>query len=202
MPERTFRPGDRVREGVHTGTIIGPSPRWRVVFDGGGEGTVDAAHLTLIEAAPTTDVVARAREALDGIDPGWTFQRWGQQNQNGDWAPSILFDADGETLVYELPDREGAFIAAAPALVRDLCAEVESLRALVESGKTSTSSAVAEAAREVEARLRAEAVVEGVRAAVGRHPDPDCDLHPDGDIISCGWKRAYRDVLRALRGEQ
>lgn len=30
------------------------------------------------------------------------------------------------------------------------------------------------------------------------HPDPRCNLHDDDDPISCGWKRAYIDMLNAL----
>ena len=38
---------------------------------------------------------------------------------------------------------------------------------------------------------------DAVRAAVANHPDP-CEKHPDGDAVSCGWKTAYKDVVRAL----
>ncbi len=48
--------------------------------------------------------------------------------------------------------------------------------------------------REVET-LRGQ--VEAVRAATANHPDP-CEKHPDGDTVTCGWKSAYRDVVRAL----
>ena len=36
-----------------------------------------------------------------------------------------------------------------------------------------------------------------VMDAVSNHPDP-CEKHPDDDIVSCGWKSAYRDVVRIL----
>ena len=49
-------------------------------------------------------------------------------------------------------------------------------------------------AREVE-RLREQS--DAVRAAVANHPDP-CEKHPDGDAVTCGWKTAYKDVVRAL----
>ena len=39
--------------------------------------------------------------------------------------------------------------------------------------------------------------IDAVRAAVANHPDP-CGKHPDGDTVTCGWKTAYRDVVRAL----
>jgi hypothetical protein len=35
-----------------------------------------------------------------------------------------------------------------------------------------------------------------IRAALGGHPV--CDVHPDDDPVSCGWKRAVADVRRAL----
>ena len=44
-------------------------------------------------------------------------------------------------------------------------------------------------------RLREQ--VDAVRAAVANHPDP-CEKHPDGDVVTCGWKSAYRDVVHAL----
>jgi len=40
------------------------------------------------------------------------FQPWGEQNQNGDYAESILFDKRGETLAYGLPDGAGHLIVA------------------------------------------------------------------------------------------
>ena len=69
------------------------------------------------------------RPSLAGIEPfsatPWSFQPWGGQNQNGDYAESILFDAHGDVLVYGLPNADGALIAAAPdllAAVRDVLA--------------------------------------------------------------------------------
>ena len=40
------------------------------------------------------------------------------------------------------------------------------------------------------------AVIEQVRAARGNHPE--CAEHPDGYVISCGWKRAVLDIDTAL----
>ena len=69
------------------------------------------------------------RPSLAGIEPfsatPWLFQPWGGQNQNGDYAESILLDAHGEGLAYGLPNADGALIAAAPdllAAVRDVLA--------------------------------------------------------------------------------
>ena len=63
----------------------------------------------------TADWIKRRRELLDAASPApLHFQRWGgQKNQNGDYAESILFDASGEPLVYELSDVEGELIADA-----------------------------------------------------------------------------------------
>lgn len=41
------------------------------------------------------------------------------------------------------------------------------------------------------------AVLDRIREAVKGHPE--CDVHPDGDPISCGWKSAYSDVVAALK---
>ena len=74
------------------------------------------------------------RPSLAGIEKlaatPWSFQPWGGQNQNGDYAESILLDAHGEALAYGLPNGDGALIAAAPdllAAVRDVLALHESL---------------------------------------------------------------------------
>ncbi|AEK08138.1 hypothetical protein FGG20_gp081 [Mycobacterium phage Baka] len=73
-----------------------------------------------------SDVVERAKATLEGVTEGpWTFQHWGGQNQNGDYAESILFDGNGETMTYGLPDVDGEFIASARSLVPELIAEVE-----------------------------------------------------------------------------
>ena len=63
----------------------------------------------------TADWIKGRRELLDAASPApLHFQRWGgQKNQNGDYAESILFDASGEPLVYELSDVEGELIADA-----------------------------------------------------------------------------------------
>lgn len=41
-----------------------------------------------------------------------------------------------------------------------------------------------------------EAIVEAVRTALAQHPR--CDVHPDDDVITCGWKLAVAGVQRAL----
>ena len=49
------------------------------------------------------------------------------------------------------------------------------------------------AARDAEVRAQALAPI---REALADHPR--CDIHPDGDPITCGWKRAVASVQAAL----
>lgn len=78
-----------------------------------------------------------------------------------------------------ITDREGA----------DAAARVAEL----ETANTRVQTFYERARRE---RSDALAVVDRVRAALARHPR--CDIHPDDDVISCGWKLAVADVQRAL----
>ena len=45
-------------------------------------------------------------------------------------------------------------------------------------------------------RVVVQAALAPIRAALDGHPV--CDVHPDDDPVSCGWKRAVADVRRAL----
>lgn len=55
----------------------------------------------------------------------------------------------------------------------------------------------AERIAELEARLTdATDLVDRVRSALAGHPR--CDVHPNDDVISCGWKRAVGSVRHAL----
>ena len=49
-----------------------------------------------------------------------------------------------------------------------------------------------------DAKVRAQALAP-IRAALAGHPR--CDIHPDGDPITCGWKRAVASVQAALDKE-
>lgn len=68
----------------------------------------------------------------DGYPGPFHFQPWGEQNQNGDYAESILFDANGETLVYGLPDAVGNLAAAAPELAQTVIFQAERIAVLIE----------------------------------------------------------------------
>lgn len=79
-------------------------------------------------------------------------------------------EGDTELITDYLPTcADAEMIAHAPEDIAALVAEVEQLREQSDA----------------------------VRAAVANHPDP-CEKHPDGDAVSCGWKTAYKDVVRAL----
>lgn len=88
------------------------------------------------------ELLDRVRVALAGVSDGpWTFQPWGPQNQNGDYGESILFDGDGETMVYGLGDREGRFTAQARTLVPELAAELDHWLAVVAEFRRRDASA-------------------------------------------------------------
>lgn len=73
--------------------------------------------------------LARHAEAIPPEARDWTYQSWGEQNQNGDHADSILYDGRGETIVYELPNDVGEFIAAAnPATILRLIEDNRRMR--------------------------------------------------------------------------
>ena len=57
---------------------------------------------------------------------------------------------------------------------------------------------IAHAPEDIRALLGA---VKAVRDAVARHPDVmECSEYSDDEPVSCGWKRAYEDVVWALNG--
>lgn len=79
------------------------------------------------------DLVREADALLSSIDSPYTFQHWGEQNQNGDHAESILFDSNGETVVYGMPDKVGEFTVSAPDLIQRLRDSVAHWRAEAEA---------------------------------------------------------------------
>ena len=94
-------------------------------------------------------------------------------------------------------EKDAEFIANAPEDIAALIAEVERLRAtvIVEQNRRQPWVKLAHQNSQEVKRLRKQ--VEAVRAATANHPDP-CEKHPDGDAVTCGWKTAYKDVVRAL----
>ncbi|MGN8689437.1 hypothetical protein ACTND8_05980 [Atopobiaceae bacterium HCP3S3_F7] len=61
-----------------------------------------------------------------------------------------------------------------------------------------TRAAIAAAEPHIRAEVRAQALAP-IREALAGHPR--CDIHPDGDPITCGWKRAVASVQAALDKE-
>lgn len=45
---------------------------------------------------------------------------------------------------------------------------------------------------------QAEAVRQALQEVAANHPNPRCDKHSDDDPVTCGWKRAYTDMLDAI----
>lgn len=67
------------------------------------------------------------RKTAEAATPGpWTHEPYEAQNQNGDYFGGWLLDADGEYVVADVSDRDGAFMAAAnPETVLALLSRVE-----------------------------------------------------------------------------
>ena len=47
---------------------------------------------------------------------------------------------------------------------------------------------------------RAHRIITRMVHVAENHPDP-CDKHPEGDVITCGWKNAYASFIWALKGQ-
>ena len=94
---------------------IAPAIGWVRLADHDGDAEAVAQAMRDLDARfrLAAEAVLPAPPVVDGVSPGpWTFQHWGEQNQNGDYAESILFDANDETLAYGLSDADGALIVA------------------------------------------------------------------------------------------
>lgn len=76
-----------------------------------GKGHVMTAIEILERAISKLETLSRGAREQGYLGIG-EYQPWGGQNQDGDYAESILFDKRGETLVYGLPDGAGALIVA------------------------------------------------------------------------------------------
>lgn len=46
--------------------------------------------------------------------------------------------------------------------------------------------------------IRAHHIITQMVQITENHPDP-CDEHPEGDVITCGWKNAYKSITWALK---
>ena len=75
-------------------------------------------------------------------------------------------------------------------IAEEICQGTDSGEALAEF--------IAHAPKDIRALLDE---VKAVRDAVARHPDVmECSEYSDDEPVSCGWKRAYEDVVWALNG--
>jgi len=64
------------------------------------------------------DVIAQALALSEAASKApWHHEPYGGQNQNGDYSGGHVFDADGEYVVPEVRDVDGALIAAARTLL-------------------------------------------------------------------------------------
>ena len=75
-----------------------------------------------------SDTLREIRARADAATGGpWLFQPWGGQNQNGDYAESILCDEPWSFSYYGIGDDDGEFIAAARSDVPALLDYIEQL---------------------------------------------------------------------------
>ena len=125
--------------------------------------------MTTLDLEPIKERLAKAHTEWGE----WTVQsdEWGECHHVviRDDGPGYSIIAEGIGQGEDDGLADATFIAEAPSDLAALLAEVERLRGQIDA----------------------------VKAATANHPDP-CEKHPDGDTVSCGWKSAYRDVVRAL----
>ena len=145
------------------------------------------------ESARPSDVVERARQAVDAWD---RFAAWAPTRVPGvrvclDLVRDLL--AEVERLRDDL--RVEGLIHHQCESVDD---EVERLR--TDLARMTERAEGAEVAWQdtITERDEALAAIERVRVALSNHPR--CDRHPDGGPVTCGWKRAVIDVQHALDG--
>jgi len=111
-----------------------------------------------------------------------------------DWGEGASWYSSDD--LSELGAVDSTFIAAAsPEAVRALGLRVRDAEDDAKTVNEVTRNVIAKLTTERDAALAREAKV---REAVARHPK--CDRYDDGPI-SCGWKTAFRDVVRALDEE-
>ena len=76
-----------------------------------------------------------------------------------------------------------------PGQREQITRDIEAAHDLIRDGLTAAAH---------DAEVRAQALAP-IREALAGHPH--CDIHPDGDSIACGWKRAVASVQAALDKE-
>ena len=80
------------------------------------------------------DVIAQALALSEAATDGpWHHEPYGGQNQNGDYSGGHVFDADGEYVVPEVRDVDGALIAAARTLLPAFAKALGDVLATVEA---------------------------------------------------------------------
>ena len=165
-----------------------------------------------------TDVVQRARQALDGIE---TEGRW-HTDGDGVWAEGrgnvymggerdYIATAEGGFVTGEFLEGDARFIAAAPDLVRDLADEVERLEADRDTGFRQRMGEHKLRAQRDQARTEA-AKLRAVIERVGEVHRPIDALNTDTGHTTkvcsgCGtdngnWAHWPCRTIRALDGEQ
>jgi len=105
-----------------------------------------------------------------------------------------------EGLVYNMPNssERRAFMAGrasvpdVTALLRERAELREQLAALKRAKAENDDRYMVERDEAREQLAEAQATIERIRMARSDHPA--CDVHDDGDVVSCGWKRAVVDI--------
>jgi len=140
------------------------------------------------------------RELAEAATPGpWEARTWSHQFDDGikfgyvEASGYELWDTSGGNTVAEA--RNAEHIAAANP--QTMIALLDELESATKAGARITAEnhleekrRLVEVARERQARIDA-ALVEMSKA-------PECNEHPDGDPITCGWKSDLIRVRRAL----
>lgn len=90
--------------------------------------------------AADIDLDAIRERVAAATDGPWEHEPYGEQNQNGDCSGGYVLDGDGEYVVTDVTNYNGAFIAHARQDVLDLLAEVDRLRAALTDARATVSA--------------------------------------------------------------